>query len=276
MDRQERQRAQEREERTTPPRLEILSPDYYDAIIFELGALVEDLTEVQFQSWKEVFDTLLRTREGRDFSPFTREEFHHHIEGRPRIQAIESFLGSRAIALPGGRDLHHLDEALQHNTESLYGLAQMREVALRKHIESGHLKLRPGADELLHNLVRANLPLAMVSPSRMATRIAQILKIEPLFDQIIDGRAFEGKDPLDEIDLDLFAEALTRLGTTASATAVIEDEGPHLSDSRLNSFALTAVIGSNDRDSRKSLLRRGADLVLSDLNGFHVRPGPPT
>lgn len=276
MERRDRQRELEQEDQTTPPRLEILSPDYYDAVIFELGALASTITEIQFLSFKETFDHLLRTRDGRNFSPFTWEEFHQFVEGRTRTQAIAAFLESRQIPLPRGGPLPEADEALRHDTDTVFGLAKIKERAFQKHIESGRLELRTGAEELLQNLVRAGIRTALVSPSKMAARVVDILKLRPYFDEIIDGESLQEEGLLDDPNADLFAEALARLQVTASATAVIEDAGPHLSRSRQQSFALTAIITGDDAQLQKDLLRRGADLALNDLNGFQVRPGPPT
>ena len=275
MARGDRRRQLEDEERTTPERAEIISADHYDAVIFELGGVVANTADLQFASWQEVFDNLLRTRYGRGTDPFNREEFRHFVEGRPRSLAIRSFLDARGITLPLGEELPEADEALRHDTDTVYGLAKMKERALRKRIESGQLQMRSGAEDLLHNLVRANIKTAVVSPSKMARRILDILKIRALFDVIVDGQTLEGEGLLDEPDTDFFVEALTRLGVTSDRAAVIEDARPVVEASRNSGFRLIAVVGGGNARQKKVLLRRGADLVIDELNDLRVSPGPP-
>lgn len=257
---------------TVPPRAEILSPKYYDAVIFELDGVVANTVELHFAAWKETFDTLLRTLFGRDFEPFNRQEFRQIVDGKPRREAIQSFLDARGITRPLGEELPEADEAMTNDTDTVYGLAKMRQRHFQKRIESGQLRADDEAVELIHKVIRAGMNTAAVSASEHAERVLSILDLRALFDVVVDGKTFADEGLAGKPGVDIFFEAATRLEATKDRVVIIENDRPGIEAGRGAGFGLIAV-KAGDGAEKKRFLRRGADLAIERLSDFEVR-GP--
>ncbi len=258
------------EERTVPPRAEIISRRLYDAVIFELDGVVANTVELHYASWKETFDALLRAVDGRRFLPFNREEFRLYVDGKPRQEAIESYLEARGITRPLGERLPAADAALVHDTDSIYGLAKMKRKNFVQRMESGQLHAEDGAVELLHKLVRAGFKTAAVSPSEHARRVLSILKLEPLFDVIVDANTFSEEDLRGKPTDDIFREASSRLKVPRDRAVVIESDRPSVEAGRGAGFGLIAVLAA-DGAEKKKFLSRGADLAIESLAEMKVK-----
>lgn len=259
------------QERTVPSHAEVISTEHYDGVIVELDGVVTNTVELHFESWKETFDALLRAREGRNFIPFDRQEFREHVDGKLRKDAIQTWLASRNITLPMGEPLPEADEALVHDTDSIYGLENFKQAAFDKKIESGQLNVDDESVELLHRLVRAGIKIAVVSPSHRTERILSILDLTGLFDTIVDGTTYEQEGLSGKPTEDIFYEAATRLGITRDRAVIIEDDRPSIEAGRGSGFGLIVVVADSDGTERKKFLARGADLVVDGLDTLKVR-----
>lgn len=268
-----RRRAPRREEgaeTTVPSRAEILSPKHFDGVIFELDGVVTNTVGLHFRAWEKTFNALLRTLDGRRMDPFNREEFRQFVDGKPREEAIQSFLDARGITLPLGEALPAADEAWTHETDSVYGLSKMKHRHFVQFIESGQLTVNEEALELLHGLIQAGIKTAVVSPSQSTRRILSILDLESLFDVVVDATTFAADGIAGKPGSDIFMEALTRLGVTRDRTVIIESDRPAVEAGRGAGFGLIVVI-AGDGAEKKRFLSRGADLAVESLAELRVR-----
>lgn len=261
------------QERTVPSRSNVISADAFDAVVMELDGVLTNTVRLHYESWKETFDTLLRTREGRNFIPFDRQEFREHVDGKIRRDAIETWLSSRRITLPLGQPLPEADEALAHDTDTIYGLEKLKQTAFDKHIESGHLQVDDDAEQLVHRLVQAGIKVGVVSPSHRTERVLSILDLVGLFDTIVDASTYEREGLTGKPSDDIFREAVTRLGVTRDRTAIIEDDRPAIEAGRGAGFGLIIVVadGGEGPSERKKFLARGADMVVDGLDTITVK-----
>src|SRR5690606_28148982 len=70
-----------------------------------LDGVVTFTARLHSAAWKQLFDELLRSRaqaSGEPFRPFTDADYLAHVDGRPRLDGIRTFLASRGITLPEG------------------------------------------------------------------------------------------------------------------------------------------------------------------------------
>lgn len=258
------------EERTVPPREEILSRNRYDAVILEVDGVVTNTVDLHFEAWQHAFDALLRTIGGRRFQPFNREEFRQFVDGKPRREAIESFLDARGITRPLGEPLPEADEALTHDTDSVYGLSKMKRDQFVQSIESGRLRADDDAVDFVHQLVRAGFKVAAVSPSEHTRRVLSILDLAPLFDEVVDATTFEEQHLSGKPASDVFMEATTELAIPRDRVVVVESDRPSIEAGRAAGFGLIVVV-AKDGAEKKKFLRRGADLAVERLDALHVK-----
>ena len=76
------------------PRKAGLVPSRFDAAAFDLDGVITDTARIHFQAWQQTFDALFEghtRRTGATFTPFTLEDYHSYIDGRPREDAIRAF-----------------------------------------------------------------------------------------------------------------------------------------------------------------------------------------
>ena len=83
-----------------------ISPQQFDAVVFDLDGVVTQTSLVHAAAWKALFDSFLKTRaahEGRDFVPFDdKVDYRLYVDGKPRYDGVHDFLASRGVELPWG------------------------------------------------------------------------------------------------------------------------------------------------------------------------------
>src|SRR3954451_25177587 len=73
-------------------------PDGVTALLFDLDGVLTDTASVHQRAWKKMFDSYLREREGDGFQEFSARDYERCVDGKPRYDAVASFLESRVIA----------------------------------------------------------------------------------------------------------------------------------------------------------------------------------
>ena len=83
-----------------------LSPQDYDAVLFDLDGVLTKTASVHAAAWKSLFDEFLKQRAsglGEPFLPFDIDtDYRRYVDGKPRYDGAASFLQSRGIDLPRG------------------------------------------------------------------------------------------------------------------------------------------------------------------------------
>ena len=82
-------------------------PGGVEACLFDLEGVLTDSARLHAWAWAQAFDTFLVRRSeqsGRILVPFDRDaDYSEYVDGRPRLDGVHAFLGSRGIRLPEGR-----------------------------------------------------------------------------------------------------------------------------------------------------------------------------
>jgi beta-phosphoglucomutase-like phosphatase (HAD superfamily) len=107
-----------------------LSPQDYDAVLFDLDGVLTRTASVHAAAWKRLFDRFLAQRTadtGEAFVPFDIDaDYRRSVDGKPRYDGVVAFLASRGIALPCGtpadgpgmHTVHAMGKALSQNNLS--------------------------------------------------------------------------------------------------------------------------------------------------------------
>ena len=102
-----------------------LSPQDYDAVLFDLDGVLAQTANANAAAWKRLFDAFLEQRFadlGEPFVPFdVGADYRRYLEGKSRHDGAAAFLESRGIDLPWGA----LGDG--PNVESIQGLGARKD-----------------------------------------------------------------------------------------------------------------------------------------------------
>lgn len=251
-------------------RMATLDLSRIDAVLFDLDGVVTDTASVHAAAWKQVFDDVLRTLAARDgFEPSAfdaGEDYRLYVDGRPRIDGVEAFLASRGISLPRG------DPEDPPDRETGWGVGNRKNAEFLRRIGKGGVHAFASTVELIRELRRRDVPIAIFSSSRNCVPVLESAGVLDLFDAKVDG--------LDAADLGLpgkpdpavLFEAARRLGASDERSAVVEDALAGIRAGRRGGFGLVIAV---DRVGRREAFREaGADVVVRDLGELQVVGSP--
>lgn len=158
----------------------VISPAQYDAVIFDLDAVVTDTASVHDAAWRRLFDDYLASRPSRareNHLPFTDEDYRRFVDGRPRYDGVRAFLASRRInedpaavrALGDRKDEYFLESVKQHG-----------------------VRVFDGTVALLPLLKAAGMRVAIISASRNCVAVLKVVGLDDMFDVRLDEDALAG------------------------------------------------------------------------------------
>ncbi|MCC5580894.1 MULTISPECIES: HAD family hydrolase [Microtetraspora] len=233
----------------------------FNAAILDTDGVVTDTARVHAAAWKHVFDTFLHGRS----EPFDiRDDYLRHVDGRPRLDGIRTFLASRGLSLP---------EDGPPGTASVRSLAEEKDALFTAHLRRHGVAAHPGSVALLRELRRRGVRIAAVSASRHCRRILTSAAVGHLFDQLVDGDDAGRLGLPGRPDPAMFLEAARRLGVPPERTIVVEDTLPGLEAARRGGFGLIVGVdrgGARDTPSGTGTGFAMADLLVSDLDEVSV------
>lgn len=232
-----------------------------DAVLFDLDGVVTQTVELHTAAWQELFDGYLArraTRDGRPFLPFDADaDYRRYIDGKPRYEAVKSFLASRGITLPYGTPQDGPEE------ETICGLGNKKDAIFQDYLKRRGVKVFPTTIQLIQNLRARGIKTAVVSSSKNCSALLDAAGIRHLFDVQVDGVESARLHLQGKPAPDTFLTAAARLGADPARTVVVEDAIAGVQAARRGGFAV--VIGVARADNRAALQENGADLVVADL-----------
>ncbi|MEV5892375.1 HAD family hydrolase [Nonomuraea fuscirosea] len=230
------------------------------AVVFDTDGVVTDTARVHAAAWKHVFDRFLRGRS----APFdVRADYLRHVDGRPRLDGIRTFLASRGITLPEG------GPGDEPGAPTVHGLSLAKNALFVRQVTEDGVAAFPSTVALVHELRRRGCRTAVVSASRHCRLVVGSAGLIHLFDVVVDGEDSARLGLPGKPDPALFLEAARRLEVPPSEAVVVEDALPGVEAGRRGGFGL--VVGVDRTGSQAAELRHaGADVVVPDLAGLDV------
>jgi alpha,alpha-trehalase len=246
-----------------------ISPTAFDAVIFDLDGVITDTASVHAAAWKRMFDDFLSryaARQGVPFQPFEIEtDYRLYVDGKPRLDGLRSFLGSRGIALSEGRPED------PPGAETIHGLGKRKNEDFLKQIREQGAEVYGSTVDLIHRIKKHGLKTAVISSSKSCAMILDSVNLSGLFDVRVDGVDAEILGIPGKPAPDIFLEAARQLKVKPERAVVIEDAISGLQAGRAGKFGL--VVGIARTGGREPLLANGADVAVSDLSEIGVRDG---
>lgn len=254
----------------SPASAVVLSRRDFDAALFDLDGVVTRTAQVHAEAWKRLFDAYLEAharRSGGSFHPFTPEDYQRYVDGRPRLDGIRCFLGSRGLGLPEG------SPEAGPETETVRGLGKRKNGYFLEALEQRGVEVFAGAVGLLERLRAAGFRTAVVSASRNCEAVLRAAGLAHLFDARVDGVEAERLGLPGKPAPDTFLEAARRLGVSAERAVVLEDALAGVQAGSRGHFGY--VIGVRRAGPEGALVEAGADVEVAHLSTVRVEEGEP-
>src|SRR6185436_11711564 len=151
-------------------------PDGITALLFDLDGVLTQTAKVHAAAWKQMFDGFLRERQGKDFQPFTDDDYNDYVDGKPRYDGVRAFLDSRGI---------------EHDEKLVHDLGDRKNDLVLKLIHDNGVEPYEGSVRYLKAARDAGLPRAVVSSSANCHDVLVAAGIEGLLEARVDGNTVE-------------------------------------------------------------------------------------
>lgn len=196
----------------------VIAAQAFDLVCFDLDGVITRTARLHALAWKELFDGYLRKRQGETFVPFDCiTDYRLYVDGRPRYEGVQSFLGSRGIILDYG------DAADLPMAETICGLGNAKNQYFLEILSRQGVEVYQPAIDLVHKLKAVGIAVAVVSASKNCEAILRAADVAHLFDTRIDGVIAEAYRLKGKPASDTFLEASRRVSVDPKRTVVIED-----------------------------------------------------
>jgi beta-phosphoglucomutase family hydrolase len=244
----------------SPPHKPI-TPDHFDAVLFDLDGVLTSTARIHSSCWKAMFDDFLRRRaaEGKEpFEPFDIEnDYKRYVDGKLRYEGVRSFLASRNIALPDGTPKD------PPAADTVCGLGNRKDELVKAAIDRGEVEPYPGSVALVRRLREQGTRTAVVSSSNNCEEVLRAAGILDLFEVRVDGLVASQLQLPGKPAPDTFLKAAELLGVPPARAVVVEDAIAGVQAGRVGGFGL--VVGVDREGSGAALRTHGADVVVTDL-----------
>ena len=238
-----------------------ITPDRFDAVLFDLDGVLTATAKIHSICWKTMFDEFLSrraTQKNESFQPFDIEsDYKLYVDGKARYDGVRSFLASRRISLPEGT----AQDLTTANT--VRGLGNRKDELVKAAIERGEVESFPGSIALVQRLRQQGIRTAVVSSSKNCEQVLKAAGIHDLFEARVDGLVATELDLPGKPAPDMFLKAAQMLDVKPRRAVVVEDAIAGVQAGRAGGFAL--VVGVDREGDGNTLRTHGADLVVTDL-----------
>ena len=231
------------------------------ACVFDLDGVLTTSATVHAAAWRETFDAFLldrAERSGREFIPFDPHgDYLDHIAGRPRLDGVRAFLGSRGMSLPEGSPS---DAA---GAPTVNGIASRKNEAMQLRLQRQGVAAFDASRSYLEASRMVGVRRAVVSASTNTAAILELAGLDHLIEQRIDGTTIEARQLLPKPAPDTVLAACQALHLQPSQTAAFETTPAGIAAARAAGVKL--VIGVDRGGYTEELRGSDADLVVGDL-----------
>ncbi len=235
-------------------------PDDVRGCLFDLDGVLTQTAKVHGAAWKEMFDAYLRERAqqtGQPFVPFGAADYEEYVDGKPRADGTRSFLASRGMELPEGRDDDPPD------ARTVRGLGNRKNEIFTRRVREDGVEAYPGSVRYLRAARDAGLRRAVVSSSANCHDVLVGAGLEDLLEVRIDGVTAKQEQLRGKPAPDTFLAGARALGLKPAEAAVFEDALAGVAAGRAGEFGF--VVGVDRVGQADALKEHGADTVVADL-----------
>jgi beta-phosphoglucomutase family hydrolase len=236
-------------------------PDGITTCLFDLDGVLTQTAKIHAKAWKAMFDDFLRDwaeRSGEQFHEFDRPtDYDEYVDGKPRLEGVQSFLESRGIDVPMG------SPSDPPEAETVHALGTRKNDLVLELIRRQGVEPYEGSVRFAEAARDQGLRRAVVSSSTNCRDVLETAGIAALFEVVVDGVVAERENLAGKPAPDTFLAAARLLGAEPADAAVFEDALAGVEAGRAGNFGW--VVGVDRTGQADALRRRGADVVVEDL-----------
>jgi len=237
-------------------------PGGITACLFDLDGVLTQTAKIHAEAWKSMFDDFLRAwarEHGEPFEEFDRPtDYDEFVDGKPRLDGVYSFLVSRGIELPMG------SPADPPEADTVHGLGTRKNDLVLELIRQQGVEPYEGSVRFASAVRDRGLRRAVVSSSTNCRDVLVAAGIDHLFEEVMDGTIAEREGLAGKPAPDTFLAAGRMVGAEPAQAAVFEDAQAGVEAGRAGDFGW--VVGVDRTGQAEALRRRGADVVVQDLD----------
>jgi len=249
-----------------------LSPQDYDAVLFDLDGVLTKTASVHAAAWKLLFDEFLKQRSAETNQPFVPfdidADYTRHVDGKPRYDGVAAFLQSRNIALPWGTPEDGPD------VKSVQALGSRKDTYFLEQLKQRGVETYEASITLVRTLRARQIKTAVVSSSNNCALVLEAAGITDLFDVRVDGQDVIRLKLAGKPAPDTYQEAARRLAVEPARAVVVEDAIAGVAAGHAGHFG--CVIGVDRAGQAPALREAGADVVVTSLAQVQVTAEPPS
>ncbi len=237
-----------------------ITPQAYDAVLFDLDGVITDTASLHSLAWAEMFDEFLARRAeetGEPFVAFGPRDYALHVDGKPRYDGVAGFLAARSITLERG------EPADDGSADTVSGLGNRKNELFNELLARRGPQMFEDGAALLHGVRALGIRTAVVSSSANCEAVLQAVGLADQFDAWVDGVVSARLGLPGKPAPDAFLEGARQLGVAPARAVVIEDALVGVAAGRAGGFGL--VVGVDRHDDADALVEAGADVAVSDL-----------
>lgn len=228
----------------------------YDAALFDLDGVLTPTAEVHMRAWEQMFSEFLSSREEVE-PPYHDSDYFNFIDGKPRYEGVQSFLGSRNIELPYG------EPSDASNAETVCGLGNRKNEVFSAILADDGVQPYPGSVVLIEDLKRRGVAMAVVSSSRNAPAVLTAAGLDDRFEIVVDGTVAAQQALAGKPSPETFVYAAQLCQVAPARAVVFEDALSGVQAGHAGDFGL--VVGVDRGVGIERLTAAGADRVVRDL-----------
>ena len=232
-----------------------------EAILCDLDGVLTQTAKLHARAWKLLFDELLARearKTGSTYSEFIiATDYPKHIDGKPRLEGIRSYLKARGINVPEGSSTETPDTITVHSLGKKKN-ALFHELLAEEGVEICHPSIKA-----LTSWKEKGIKTAVVSSSKNCRPVLEAAGITHLFDVVVDGTVAEEKKIPGKPQPDTFLYAARLLRVEPSVAAVAEDAAVGIEAAAKGGFGL--AIGILKETNSELLKQSKTDIIINNL-----------
>jgi HAD superfamily hydrolase (TIGR01509 family) len=232
------------------------------ACLFDLDGVLTMSGEVHAAAWAETFERFLLEQADLHHRPYVafdpRHDYDDLLAGRPRLDGVRLFLGSRGISLQDG------DSDDEPGALTVHGLANRKNQLLQRRLSREGVAAFSGSRSFLEVVRMAGLACAVISPSANTGLFLKLAGLESLIDAQIDGAAIDAGQLRPKPAPDTLVAACRRLEVEPPEAVAFETTLAGIAAARAAGIGFVVAV---HRHGDSDLLRASdADAVVGDLS----------